>query len=87
MLVAPAESPDLLDNALRNAGLSPGSEWNGDLRVSPLADSVAGQIIAGSDEFEGLVGDYSESWTITGVSAAGELRGTITLDTVTRRGL
>ncbi len=43
-------------------------------------------VAAGSDEFAGLAGKYSETWTITGVTEGGELRGTIEIDTVTRHG-
>ena len=40
----------------------------------------------GRDEFEKLDGSYKEVWKVTGVSETGELRGTIELNTVTRRG-
>jgi hypothetical protein len=43
-------------------------------------------VAAGSDEFSGLAGKYSETWTITGVTDGGELHGTIEIGTVTRHG-
>jgi len=43
-------------------------------------------VAAGSDEFSGLAGKYTETWTITGVTDGGELHGTIEIGTVTRKG-
>ena len=40
----------------------------------------------GASLIEHLDGSYKEVWNLTGVSETGELRGTIELDTVTRRG-
>jgi hypothetical protein len=87
LLTAPGEGRAALDAALQRRGYAPGTEWNGELRVELAAGrDDAGVVAAGSDEFEGLVGNYSEIWSITGVSASGELRGTIEINTVTRRG-
>ena len=87
LLIAPGEARGALDAALRNAGYNPGSSWTGDVRIvlAPEGSDTA-VVAAGSDEFAGLDGGYSEVWTITGVSDGGELRGTIEIDTVTRRG-
>ena len=87
LLTAPGEARGALDAALRNSGYSPGSAWTGEVRVAFAPEgSDTAVIAAGSDEFAGLDGRYSELWTITGVSDAGELRGTIEIDTVTRHG-
>jgi hypothetical protein len=86
LLTAPGEARAALDAALHKAGYSPGSAWTGDVRVALAPEgSDAAVVAAGSDEFAGLDGRYSETWTITGVSESGELRGTIEIDTVTRR--
>jgi hypothetical protein len=87
LLTAPGEARGAIDAALRNAGYSPGSTWTGDVRVALAPEGADNAVVAaGSDEFAGLGGRYSELWTITGVSDGGELRGTIEIDTVTRRG-
>jgi hypothetical protein len=85
MLVAPGEPRAALDAALRRAGYRPGSSWDGNVEVE-LGRDDAGKVAAGSDEFEGLDGEYSETWNVTGISDTGEVRGTIEIDTVTFRG-
>jgi hypothetical protein len=87
LLTAPGEQPAALDTALRNAGYNAGTAWIGDVRVALAPEGVDTAIVAaGSDEFSGLGGKYSETWTITGVTDGGELHGTIELATVTRKG-
>jgi hypothetical protein len=87
LLTAPGEARAALDAALRNSGYSPGSAWTGEVRIAFAPEGTDTAVVAaGSDEFAGLDGRYSELWTITGVSDAGELRGTIEIDTVTRHG-
>jgi hypothetical protein len=87
LLTAPGEARGALDTALRGAGFVPGKTWVGEVRVGlGAADKAAGLIAAGTDEFDGLQGHYSETWTVTGVSDSSELRGTIELDTVTFQG-
>jgi hypothetical protein len=85
LLTAPGEAAGTLDGALRRAGHAPGREWTGTLRVT-LGDEQQGAVAAGSEEFDGLEGRYSEVWNVTGVGETGELRGTIELNTVTFRG-
>ncbi len=87
LLTAPGEARGALDSALQKAGYSAGSAWNGEVKVALAPDNDnAGVVAAGSDEFSGLEGRYTEVWTLTGVTDVGELRGTIELNTVTRRG-
>lgn len=87
LLTAPAEPRAALDTALRNAGYNAGTVWNGSVRVAFAPEGLDTAIVAaGSDEFVGLTGKYSETWTITGVTDGGELHGTIEIDTVTRHG-
>jgi len=86
LLTAPGEAKAALDSALQKAGYHPGSAWSGTLAVELTPRNGGGELAAGSDEFEKLDGDYKEIWNLTGVSETGELRGTIELDTVTRRG-
>lgn len=87
LLTAPGEQRAALDTALRNAGYNAGTAWAGDVRVDLAPEGADTAIVAaGSDEFSGLAGTYSEAWTITGVTDGGELHGTIEIDTVTRRG-
>jgi hypothetical protein len=87
LLTAPGEARGTLDAALQKAGYAAGSAWNGEVKVAlGPKDQDAAVVASGSDEFDGLKGNYTETWTLTGVSDAGEMRGTIELNTVTRRG-
>ena len=47
------------------------------------AEAWTGDVRGGTSEFSALIGSYDERWRITGVGEAGELRGTIELDTTT----
>jgi len=87
MRLVGAAEPRALDRELAAAGRADGQPWSGDLELSigsPGADS--GLVAGGSHEFEGLIGTYSEDWLISGVSQAGELRGTIMLHTTSEFG-
>ena len=90
LLTAPGEAKAALDGALQKAGYRPGSAWSGTTAAPAVAVELTphdgGEVAAGSDEFEKLDGNYKEVWKVTGVSETGELRGTIELNTVTRRG-
>jgi hypothetical protein len=90
LLTAPGEGKAVLDGALQKAGYRPGNAWSGTTAMPAvnveLTPRDGGEVAAGSDEFEKLDGSYKEIWKVTGVSDTGELRGTIELDTVTRRG-
>ncbi|HET8699619.1 MAG TPA: hypothetical protein VFO94_19190 [Gammaproteobacteria bacterium] len=88
LLTAPGDAKTALDGALQKAGYRPGTAWSGvaSAVAVELTPRDGGEVAAGSDEFEQLDGSYREIWKVTGVSETGELRGTIELDTVTRRG-
>ena len=90
LLTAPGEGKAALDGALQKAGYHPGSAWSATTAMPvvnvELTPRDGGEVTAGSDEFEKLDGSYKEIWKVTGVSETGELRGTIELDTITRRG-
>jgi len=87
LLTAPGEARGVLDTALQKAGYSTGTVWNGELKVALSPDEQSAAVVAaGSEEFAGLEGGYTEVWTLTGVTDTGEMRGTIELDTITRRG-
>ena len=75
-----------LDRRLVDAGFQQGQPWAGDVRIPPpdAEQSTGGELMSGTGEFNMLTGRYEESWQITGVSPAGELRGTIELNTVSR---
>src|SRR5215831_5162124 len=77
LLTAHAEPRAALDTALRTAGYNAGAAWNGDVKVAFAPEGTDAAIVAGgSDEFADLAGNYSETWTITGVTDGGELHGT-----------
>lgn len=82
ILNAPGESRGAVEGALQRAGYSAGKSWVGEAKVAMTPE--AGTLAAGSGEFEGLLGSYTENWLLAGVGD-GELLGTIALDTVTRR--
>ena len=85
LLSAPGEVRGAVDRALLNAGHSPGSEWSGELAVTLTPTGETGRVTSGGGEFDNLAGSYTETWALTGVVGAGELRGTIELNTVTNR--
>jgi hypothetical protein len=85
MLTAPGEPPAAIDSALAAAGRKQGRPWTGSVEIV-AAHGDGARILAGSEEFEGLTGQYTETWAVTGVGSDGELQGTVTLDTVTYHG-
>ena len=85
LLGATGEPSGRVDAALERAGHRAGTAWSGAIEIA-LADATApGRVVGGSDEFDRFGGTYIETWKITGVSPAGELRGTVEIDTVTSR--
>lgn len=87
LLNAPGETRGSVETALQNAGYNAGAAWNGEMALALTPKDAAGRVAAGSGEFDGLGGSYTETWTLTGVADSGELRGTIALDTITNRTL
>ena len=81
VLRAPGEKSGALDTALKGRGYTPGGVWEGTLEV---ALAVGGTVAGGTGDFAGLSGSYTETWKVTGVDAAGAMRGTLELYTVTR---
>lgn len=70
--------------AVAAMGYQPGEAWAGeiDLRVGD-PQTPTGEVRGGTSEFSALIGNYDERWRISGVGDAGEVRGTIELDTTT----
>lgn len=88
MLADAVEGPGVVDAALERAGRPDGAAWEGEVDVD-VVTRAAGDVApfsAGTGEFATLDFGFSESWRITGVDAAGRLRGTIELRTVGLRG-
>ena len=80
-----AADPGTLDRELAAAGRISGQAWSGALELSIGSDEAgSGRIAGGSHEFANLGGTYAENWAISGVSQAGDLRGTIELHTIAR---
>lgn len=84
-LASPGEARAAVDTALRASGHVAGKAWSGDVDVA-MSGGDRGNVVAGSAEFEGMTGRYSEVWNLTGVEPTGELRGTIRIETVTYAG-
>ena len=74
-----------VDAALRSGGYSAGNAWDGQVSVPMIPRSDAGVVAAGTGEFEGLSGTYTETWTVAAVDEDGRLSGTIELSTLTSR--
>jgi hypothetical protein len=85
VLSGSGEERGALETALRAAGYSPGKAWDGLVTVAMTAPAGPGVVAAGTGEFAGLSGGYTESWTVAGVNEAGQLSGTVQLDTITKR--
>jgi hypothetical protein len=83
VLSAPGEARGALEGALRARGYSAGQSWEGQVEVPMVQGS--GTVTAGTGEFEGLTGDYTETWTVSAVDEDGKMSGTIALGTVTSR--
>lgn len=86
LLAVAGQSANVLESVLDRVGYLPGQEWAGSLEVAAVADRSATRTIASTQEFQDLDMQFTETWSITGISAAGELRGTIVIDTIGRRG-
>jgi len=86
VLAAPGEAPGVVDAALTDRGYTSGSPWSGELSLAMVGDGATAESVVGSREFAGLDVAYTETWNITGIGESGEIRGTIELDTVSRRG-
>lgn len=72
----------LIDSALVAAGAQSGVAWQGELRIPVAEGGNAGEVITGTEEFEDNVGRVEEIWEISGLDGNGELRGTVTLNTI-----
>jgi hypothetical protein len=84
VLSAAGEAAGALETALRSNGYSLGRAWAGQVAV-PMLPAGAGVVAGGSGEFEGLVGSYTEAWTVAAVGEDGRLSGTVELETITSR--
>jgi hypothetical protein len=82
LLRSEGEPARAVDAELAAAGFRSGESWSGEIRVSAADEAEPGTIRGGAAEFAGLEGRYTETWTVTGVGAGGELKGTIELRTV-----
>lgn len=82
LLTGEGEALRGIDNALAAAGRRPGETWSGEVTVGFPRPSAPGRLVSGTREFDRFEGTYSETWTITGVGEAGELKGTVELETV-----
>ena len=80
-----ATEPRALDRELAAAGRIDGVAWNGSLELSiGSQEAGSGRIAGGSQEFASVGGTYEEVWLVSGVSQAGDVRGTIRLHTIAR---
>lgn len=84
VLRAPGEARGVLETALRGRGFSAGAAWAGQVAV-PMVREGEGAVAAGTGEFEGLAGSYTETWTVAAIDEDGKLSGTIELGTVTSK--
>ena len=54
----------MLETALRAGGYSAGKAWDGQVAVPMIPPGEVGAVTAGTGEFEGLAGNYTEAWTV-----------------------
>jgi hypothetical protein len=85
VLTAPGEARGALEAALRSGGYSAGKAWDGQIAVPMIPQGQPGVVTTGTGEFEGLSGNYTESWTVAAIDEDGRLSGTVELDTITSR--
>ncbi len=85
MLTASGEPAGAVDKALEAAGRREGQAWSGEVSVAAAGGDDA-VVAGGSGEFADLSGHYTETWALTGAGGPGDLRGTITIDTITYGG-
>jgi len=78
------EAKAALDSALRSRGYSAGKEWVGTVTL-PMTGDGQGVVAAGTGEFAGLSGSYTETWSVAAVDEDGKVSGTIELATITSR--
>jgi hypothetical protein len=86
VMAARGEDSGALQRALETRGYRAGTPWDGELTLAMTDDHAETRGVAGSREFVGLGVQYTETWKITGVTEAGDVRGTIELNTISRRG-
>lgn len=85
-LTAPGQTANVVGAAFERANRVAGQAWTGDMEIAAVADRTATRTISSSQEFSDLDVQFTETWAITGIAADGEVRGTIVLDTIGRRG-
>ena len=83
VLSAFGETRGALESALRASGYSAGKTWAGQASVPMVPQGQLGVVTAGTGEFEGLSGSYTEAWTVAAVDEEGRLSGTVELNTIT----
>jgi hypothetical protein len=84
VLSSPGEARGALEAALRAGGYSAGTAWDGQVSV-PMVREGEGTVAAGTGEFSGLAGSYTETWTVAAVDESGKVSATIELGTLTSR--
>jgi hypothetical protein len=67
--------------ALTSAGYRAGTAWTGEVVVQLPSGGPLPHVVTGTEEFADTEGRFDETWTVTGVSDAGELRGTVVIRT------
>jgi hypothetical protein len=85
VLSAPGEARGALEAALRSRGYSSGKAWEGQVDLQMVPQDGVGVVVTGTGEFDGLVGNYTEAWTVAAVDENGGVSGTIEIDTITSR--
>jgi hypothetical protein len=83
VLSAFGEPRGALEAALRAGGYAAGKAWSGRVSVPMIPQGQLGVVTAGTGEFEGLSGSYTEDWTVAAIDEDGRLSGTVELNTVT----
>jgi hypothetical protein len=85
VLNAFGEQRGALESQLRRSGYNAGKAWAGKVTVDMVPQGQLGSMVMGTGEFAGLAGTYTEAWTVATIDEAGQLSGTVELNTITSR--
>ena len=71
-----------VDAVVAARGLEPGDSLDPSLSVDYLAPAKS---VAATGEFEGIEFELVETWVVTGIDESGQIRGTLSLNTIGKR--
>lgn len=82
VLAASSPSPDSIEAIVSSRGFSPGQDIEPALSID---HAMPAKSVAASGEFSNIDFELVETWVVTGLEEDGQIRGTLSLNTVGRR--